>query len=288
MRSWLFVPGDSERKIQKARACGADILILDLEDSVAPAAKAAARQLAAEAIPLLARPVAVRINPLGSGLADDDLAAVMPARPDVVVLPKAESARDVAELSARLAVHEAECGIPDGATRVMAIATETAASLFGLGGYAAAGGQRLAGLAWGAEDLAAALGASRRRDATGRYTDTFRLARTLCLAGAVAASVDPIDTVFTNFRDEAGLAAECAEAAADGFLGKMAIHPAQVPVINAAFTPGAEAIAEAEAVRAAFAAAPGAGVVAVDGRMLDLPHLVQAERLLARAAALRP
>jgi citrate lyase subunit beta/citryl-CoA lyase len=286
MRSWLFVPGDSDRKIEKAAEAGADILILDLEDSVAAEAKGAARERTAAAAAALGRPVAVRVNPLGSGLVEDDLAAVMPARPAVIVLPKAEGARDVQELSARLAVHEAENGIADGATRIMGIATETAAALFGLGTYRDAGA-RLAALTWGAEDLATALGASRKRDASGRYTDTFRLARTLCLAGAVAAEVDPVDTVFTNFRDEAALAAECAEAAADGFLGKMAIHPAQVAVINAAFTPSAEAIAEAEAVVAAFAAAPGAGVVAVDGRMLDRPHLAQAERLLARASALR-
>lgn len=286
MRSWLFVPGDSDRKIAKAADSGADILILDLEDSVATDAKGAARERTAEAVRGLGRPAAVRVNPLGSGLVEDDLAAVMPAGPAVIVLPKCESARDVVELSARLSVHEAEAGIDDGATRIMAIATETAAALFGLGTYHEAG-PRLLGLAWGAEDLATALGANRKRTAAGVYTDTFRLARALTIAGAAAADVAAIDTVYTNFRDEAGFAAECADAAADGFTAKMAIHPAQVAAIHAAFTPSATAIAEAEAVVAAFAAAPGAGVVSVDGRMLDRPHLTLAERLLARAAALR-
>lgn len=282
MRSWLFVPGDSERKLAKAFETGADMVIFDLEDSVAPARKALARQMVAEAVRAAPVPVAVRVNPLAGGLIEDDLAAVMPARPAVVVLPKCEAGRDVAHLGARLAVHEAEAGIEDGATRVLAIATETAASLFGLGSYGSAG-PRLAGLAWGAEDLAAALGASRRRDAAGAWTDPYRLARTLCLAGAVAAEVAPVDTVFTDLRDADGLRADAEAAAADGFVGKLAIHPAQVAVINAAFTPSEAAVDHARRVVAAFAAAPEAGVVALDGQMLDRPHLVNAERTLARA-----
>lgn len=283
MRSLLFVPADSEKKLAKAFGAGADVVILDLEDSVAPDAKPRARALAAEAIasaPTGAR-VCVRVNPLASGLIDDDLAAVMPAGPALVMLPKSEAGRDVMALAARLAVHEAQAGREDGATRIVAIATETAAALFGLHTYAV--GPRLAGLSWGAEDLAAALGATRKRDETGAYTDTFRLARTLCLAGAVAAEAAPIDTVFTDFRNEGALAAECEAAAADGFTGKLAIHPAQVPVINGAFTPSPEALAKAQRIIDAFAQNPGAGVVALDGEMIDEPHKTLAERTLARA-----
>ena len=285
IRSLLFVPGDSERKLSKAFDAGADMVILDLEDSVADDNKDAARQLSAEA----ARErtgIAVRINPLASGRAEADLAAVVPARPDVIVLPKPRSGADVAHLSALLSVEEAKADRPDGAIRIIAIATETAGALFGLGTYSGASA-RLCGLSWGAEDLSAALGASRVRDETGRLRHPFELARTLCLAGARTADVTPIDTVFTDFRDEAGLSGEARAAADDGFEGKLAIHPAQVPIINRAFTPSAEAVAAAQRVVDAFAAAPGAGVVAVDGRMLDRPHLENARRCLARANALK-
>lgn len=284
MRSLLFVPGDSERKLAKAFDAGADVVILDLEDSVAAERKAHARALVSEAAAGRER-VAVRVNALGSGLAEDDLSAVVPARPDMIVLPKAETGADVTHLSALLSVEEARAGVPDGSIRILAIATETAAALFGLGTYRGASG-RLAGLAWGGEDLSAALGATRVRDESGALTDPYALARTLCLAGARAAAVAPVDTVFTDFRDEAGLRREAEAAAADGFEGKLAIHPAQVPVINDAFTPSAEALGHARRVVEAFAAAPGAGVVSLDGRMLDRPHLASAERLLARAAGL--
>lgn len=282
MRSWLFVPADSERKVAKAFSAGADVIILDLEDSVATARKPLARALAAEAIgnaPDEAA-VCVRVNPLTSGMIDDDLAAVMPAGPGLIMLPKSEAGRDVMALAARLAVHEAEAGRADGNTSVIAIATETPAAVFGLGTYGV--GPRLAALSWGAEDLGAALGVSRKRDENGVYTDMFRTARALTLAGAVAADAAPIDTVFTDFRDSEGLLKECEDAAADGFSGKLAIHPAQVPIINAAFTPSAEAVAWAEAVVDAFAAQPDAGVVALEGKMIDRPHQKNAERILAR------
>jgi len=284
MRSWLFVPADSERKLAKAFDTGADVVILDLEDAVASSRKVIARALAREAIGSATSPVAVRINPLTSPLAEDDLAAVMPAGPAYIVLPKSEAGRDVAALSARLSVAETEAGLEDGATRIMAIATETAASLFGLSSYAGAS-RRLAALAWGMEDLGTALAATRTRTADGALTGAFALARTLCLAGAHAAGVAPLDTVHTAVRDDAGLMAECQAAAADGYYGKMAIHPAQVPLINDAFTPSADALAEARRIVTAFAAAPEAGVLSVEGRMVDRPHLVNAERLLARAAA---
>lgn len=282
MRSLLFIPADSERKLAKAYSARADVVIFDLEDSVAPARKPAAREMAADTIAAAPEEAVtcVRVNPLDSGLIDDDLAAVMPAAPDLIMLPKSEAGRDVMALAARLAVHEAEIDLPEGATRIVAIATETAASLFGLGTYAV--GPRLAGLAWGAEDLGAALGVSRKRRPDGAYTDPFRTARTLCLAGAVAADAAPIDTVYTDIANLEGLEAECEAAAADGFTGKMAIHPKQVPIINAAFTPSPEAVAWAASIVAAFAANPDAGVINLHGEMVDRPHLKNAERILAR------
>ena len=285
MRSWLFVPGDSERKLARAFDAGADVVILDLEDSVADGRKAAARALVREAAEGAPSAVAVRINPLGGAHSAADLAAIMPAAPAFIVLPKSEAGRDVTRLSAELAVLEAEAGIAEGATRIMAIATETAASLFGLGTYRGASG-RLAALAWGMEDLSTALAATRTRDEAGALTHPYALARTLCLAGAHAADVAPIDTVHTAIRDEAGLAATAAAAAADGFFGKMAIHPAQVDAINAAFTPSEAALGEARAIVAAFEADPDAGVLSLDGRMIDRPHLENAKRLLGRAASL--
>ena len=286
IRSWLFVPGDDERKLAKGAASGADVLILDLEDSVALSRKEAARTLTAAFIrdrrSAIERPkLYVRVNPLQSDLNLADLDAVMPAAPDGVVLPKAEGGASIQQLSARLAVREAESDLEDGATRIMAIATETGRSLFHMGSYEGAS-HRLDGLAWGAEDLAADLGAETNRLENGGYSDPYRLARTLTLLGSAAAGLAAIDTVFTNFRDEAGLRAETEAARRDGFAGKMAIHPAQVPVINAVFSPSEEAIAHARAVVAAFAANPDAGVIGIEGRMIDKPHLKQAERILAR------
>lgn len=272
-RSWLFVPADSEKKITKALASDADAVILDLEDSVAEARKPAARTIAAKALARAGEGPQrwVRINPLGSGLCEDDIAAVAALPIAGLVLPKAESGADVARLAAML----------DGADlRIHAVATETAASLFGLGAYA--GAPRLAAMSWGAEDLSAALGASSKYDADGRLSFTFRMARSLCLAGAVAAGAQPVDGIFADFRDADGLRAEAEAAAREGFTGKLAIHPDQIAAINAAFTPPEEAVAAARRIVAAFAADPDAGAIALDGRMLDRPHLVGAERLLAR------
>ncbi|ACA16774.1 Citrate (pro-3S)-lyase [Methylobacterium sp. 4-46] len=284
MRSLLFVPGDSPRKLDKGLESGADALILDLEDSVAldakPAARAATAGFLARARGRGGPRLYVRVNALDTGLTEDDLAAVMPAGPDGIVLPKAAGGPDVAALGARLAVHEARAGLPDGATRILPIATETARAVFALGSLAGSS-PRLVGVTWGAEDLSADLGAETNRDETG-WSGPFRLARHLALLAAAAAEVDAIDTINAAFRDLDGLARECAEARRDGFVGKMAIHPAQVPVINAAFTPSPEAIARARAVVAAFAQAPGTGVVGIEGQMLDRPHLRRAERLLAR------
>jgi citrate lyase subunit beta/citryl-CoA lyase len=287
MRSLLFVPGDSEKKLAKALESGADALILDLEDSVALAAKPRARDVVAAFIgETRARAVHpriyVRVNPLDGGLTETDLDAVMPVGPDGIMLPKSLGGADVQRLGVKLAVREAQNGLVDGATRILAIATESARALFGLASYAGAGA-RLEGLAWGAEDLGADIGSETYRLPDGGCTGPYRLARDLTLIGAVAAEVAPIDTVFVNFRDEAGLRAECLAARRDGFTAKMAIHPAQVPVINEVFFPPPEAIARARAIVAAFEASPGAGVLSVDGEMLDLPHLKRAQKVLQRA-----
>ncbi|MDJ1159374.1 CoA ester lyase [Chelatococcus sp. SYSU_G07232] len=289
MRSLLFVPGDSRRKLDKALASGADALIVDLEDSVALGAKAEARATTAAFLRDTAAGGAgprlfVRVNGLTTGLTDDDLDAVMIGRPHGIVLPKANGGVDVSHLAAKIAVREAEFVLPDGATRILAIATETAKGVFALGTYAGAS-HRLVGLTWGGEDLSADLGAETNRNPDGTYADPYRLARSLTLLGAAAAEVEAIDSVFTNFRDEAGLAAECEAARRDGFTAKMAIHPAQVPVINTIFTPSPEAVARARAITVAFAENPDAGVLSIDGEMLDRPHLTRAERVLARARA---
>ncbi|MDG4884918.1 CoA ester lyase [Mesorhizobium sp. WSM4884] len=288
MRSLLFVPGDSERKLEKGLGTGADVVIVDLEDSVATANKAAARAVAASFIANRKQPISsaiyVRVNDLTTGLTDDDLAALVPVKPDGIMLPKSNSGQDVQQLAAKLRVHEAENGLPDGGIRILPIITETAAGVLAAASYAGASA-RLAGLTWGAEDLSAAIGARSARDESGRYTDLFRLARTLTILAAGAAEVAAIDTVFPDFRDMAAFEAECREAERDGFTGKMAIHPAQVPVINAAFTPSAEAIERSQAIVDAFAAAGDPGVVGIEGKMYDRPHLRLAQRLLARAKA---
>ncbi|HTZ03913.1 MAG TPA: CoA ester lyase [Xanthobacteraceae bacterium] len=290
MRSLLFVPADSPKKLERAMASGADALIVDLEDSVALSAKAAARQSAAaflkETANAKARPfIMVRVNALDTGLIDADLDAVAPARPDAVMLPKAEGGASVIHADAKLAVREAENGLPDGTIKILPIATETGASLFAAGTFAGSSG-RLLGLTWGAEDLSADVGAQANRDTDGRFLDLYRLARALCLAGAAAAQVPAIDTVYVDFRNADGLRRECEDACRDGFTGKMAIHPAQVPIINDVFTPSAAAIEHARAVVAEFAKSPGAGVVGIGGVMYDRPHLVRAQAVLARADAL--
>jgi len=285
MRSLLFVPADSAKKLAKAADSGADALILDLEDSVAPDRKVEARRIAADFIARRREggpKLFVRINGLRSGVAEGDLLAIMPARPDAIMLPKAVGGRDVMRLSAKLNLHEARLERPEGSTRVVAIVTESAAGVLEAGTFAHAG-PRLLGMAWGAEDLSADLGARDTRDASGSYSDPFRLARSMTLLGAAAAGVAAIDTVYIDFHDEPGLKAESLAAERDGFSAKMAIHPQQIPVINAAFTPSAEAIEEARRIVAAFAQSPGAGVLSIGGRMVDRPHLLRAERTLSRA-----
>jgi citrate lyase subunit beta / citryl-CoA lyase len=288
MRSLLFVPADSAKKLDKAMTSGADALIVDLEDSIAFDGKTRARDSAVaflkEVIASTPRPyILVRVNGLQTGLIDADLDAVAPAKPDAIMLPKAEGGVAVMHADAKLAVREAVAGLSDGHIKILPIATETAASLFVAGTFAGAS-PRLAGLTWGAEDLSAELDANANRDAQGRFLDPYRLARVLCLAGAAAAQVPALDTVYVDFRDSAGFRRECEEACRDGFVGKMAIHPAQVPIINEVFTPSPDALARAQAIVDAFAANPGAGVVGISGVMYDRPHLARAERLLARAA----
>jgi len=271
-RSWLFVPADSEKKIGKAIDSEADAIIFDLEDSVVPAQKAAARDILKGLPKRSGGPQWwVRINPPGSEFHKDDLELLGIGDIHGIVLPKAESGADVMELSHRT-----------GTIPVHAIVTETAASLFGVLSYRDPA-LPLAAMSWGAEDLSAALGAASKYDADGNLSFTYRLARSLCLAGAVAAGVQPVDGVFANFRDDEGLRREAEAAAREGFTGKLAIHPAQVPIINAAFTPSDDDVRHAEAIVAAFEAHPDAGVLSVDGKMVDRPHLVQARRILERS-----
>jgi citrate lyase subunit beta/citryl-CoA lyase len=283
MRSLLFVPADSERKLAKGLASGADALILDLEDSVAAERKAAARETALAFLKAHAasHPLVVRVNALDTGLTDADIDGVVAGRPEAILLPKAEGGAAVTHLDAKLTAREAVHGLPAGAIKILALATETASALFLCGTYRGAS-PRLTGITWGAEDLSAELGAETNRDAAGRFTSPYWLARNLSLAAAAAARVQAIDTVYADFRNMDGLREEAEEARRDGFTAKMAIHPAQVAVINDVFTPTPEAIATARAVVAAFAADPSAGVVGIGGVMYDRPHLTRAERLLAR------
>ena len=287
MRSWLFAPGDSAKKMGKAQASAADIALFDLEDSVAPENKPAARAMVAEQIACAdARSrLWVRINPITTHDCIADLAAIMPAHPGGVFLPKAEGAADIVQLHHYLTALEAANGIPVGHTLVAALVTETAAAMFRTGDYAAdyPGRARLVALSWGAEDLSAALGAREQRGPDGEYSHTYEMARSLCLIGAAAAGVAPIETVQPEFRDLEALETRARRVRAQGFRGMLAIHPAQVDPINAAFTPSAEELAHARAVVQAFADHPGAGVVALDGAMLDRPHLALAQRLLAEA-----
>lgn len=269
----LFVPGDRPERMTKALNLGADALILDLEDSVAPAVKDRAR---AEVAAFLSQPhpgVArwVRINPLDSGMTADDLAASHGA--DGIVLPKSRSGEDVARLDAMLS------GV---SARILPIASETPAAVFGLGSYAGCS-PRLAGITWGAEDLPAAIGASSSREEDGSYTPPYEMIRALTLFGAHAAGVAAIETVYPDFRDLAGLERYCNRAMRDGFTGMMAIHPTQLEVINRAFTPSTTAIDHARRVVEAFAANPSAGALQLDGTMIDAPHLKQAKALLSRA-----
>jgi citrate lyase subunit beta/citryl-CoA lyase len=290
MRSLLFVPAHDARKLAKGLACGADALIVDLEDAVPPAEKTRARGLCAEFVAehRSRLPLFVRINALDTGLALADLEAVVRAQPFGIMLPKCAGGHDVARLDAHIAALEARDDLRAAALRILPIATETAASLFGMHSYARQAGARLCGLMWGAEDLASDVGAVQSRRPDGRYAPPFELARSLTLMAAGAAQVPAIDAVFTDFRDIAGLKAEALQALRDGFSAKAAIHPDQIGPIHEAFTPTADDIARARRVLAAFDEQPGAGAIALDGRMLDRPHQRAARRVLDRAAAPQP
>src|SRR5438105_8151328 len=280
MRSLLFVPADSERKLARGLESGADALILDLEDSVAAANRGVARTQAGEFLaahgPDRIRRY-VRINPLGSGLALDDLAATVAGRPDGILLPKCVP-DDVHTLDHYLSAFEAAAGAPMGAIRIIAIATETPQAVFALGGYAGVS-PRLQAITWGAEDLSACLGGN-NKTLEGEYDGPYQLARSLCLLAAAAAGVPAIDTIYTDFKDEAGLRAECLAARRSGFSAKMAIHPAQLAIINEAFSVSAAERDWAERGIAALAGNPDAGTLALDGKMIDKPHLTLARRLL--------
>jgi citrate lyase subunit beta/citryl-CoA lyase len=280
LRSLLFVPGDRPDRMQKAAAAGADALILDLEDAVAPARKAAAREAVADFLQhgACAQPVFVRVNPQGTAAHALDLDAITALRPDGIVLPKAEGAAAVLKV-----VREFEAAGVE-APGILPIATETALAVFRLGEYADVA-RHLLGITWGAEDLGAAVGATASRTPDGRWTAPFETVRSLTLFAAHAAGAAAIDTLYAAHQDLDGLALQAATAARDGFTGMLAIHPKQVPLINAAFTPGAAAVERARRIVAAFAVDPAAGVLSLDGNMIDAPHLKQAEALLARVAA---
>lgn len=273
LRSLLFVPGDRPDRMQKARSVDADALILDLEDAVAPQAKSEARKAVAAFLtsPQRQTKLFVRVNPLDSGLLDDDLDAILPQKPDALVLPKAEGAASVEALAAKA---------PD--VSILPIATETPAAIFEIGSYRSVSSLILA-ITWGAEDLPAAIGATTARKEDQSYTSPYEMARSLTLFGAHAAGAQAIDTIYPNFRDLDGLAGYARRARRDGFNGMMAIHPAQVAIINEAFTPTSRELAEARAIVDAFAANPGQGTIALNGRMFDAPHLKQAKRLLELA-----
>jgi len=285
LRSFLFIPGDSEKKLGKVDHCGADAVILDLEDAVAPAAKPLARRMVADF--LKARPreeravqLWVRVNPFDTGLTEADVAAIIAGAPDGIMQPKIDGPACVARLSALLDEAERAHGIAPGSTRILPVATETPIAPFRLGDFAGAGLTRLAGLTWGAEDLSAAMGASTNLGPDGAWAFTYRMVRSLTLMAAHAAGVPAYETLYVDFRDDAGLRASCREARAEGWAGRIAIHPAQVPGINASFAPSAEELAFARRVIDAFAAQPDAGTVGIDGRMYDIPHLKAARRTL--------
>ena len=286
MRSLLFVPADGGTKLDKAMASGADAVIIDLEDSIAPERKAQARAAALEFLKAAnaqkQRPrLLVRINGLDTGMTDADLDAVVPGKPDAILFPKAEGGASVTHLDAKLTAREAIAGLPEGSIKILAQSVESAAGFFLAGTYRDAS-KRLIGMTWGPEDLSSELGAEANREADGTLTEPYRLARSFCLFGAAAAKVPAIETIHVSFRDPDVLRRDTELARRDGFSGRLAIHPAQVAVINEVFTPAPEQIAQAKAVVAAFAAQPGAGTVGIDGKMYDQPHLKRAQALLAR------
>jgi citrate lyase subunit beta/citryl-CoA lyase len=286
MRSLLFVPADGGLKLDRAMASGADAVIIDLEDSIAPERKDQARKLALDFLKgahvKKERPrLLVRINGLDTGMTDADLDAVVAGKPDAILFPKAEGGTSVTHLDAKLTAREAIAGLPEGAIKILAQSVESAAGFFLAGTFRDAS-PRLIGLTWGPEDLSSELGAEANREANGTLTEPYRLARSICLFGAAAAKVPAIETIHVNFRDPDVVRRDTELARRDGFTGRLAIHPAQVAVINEVFTPSPEQIAKAKAVVAAFAAKPGAGTVGIDGKMFDQPHLKRAQALLAR------
>jgi citrate lyase subunit beta / citryl-CoA lyase len=289
LRSLLFVPGDSEKKMAKVPDCGADAVIFDLEDAVAPENKAGARAMVAEYLAQHPRGQRrlqywVRVNPFDTGLTLADLAAIMPGVPDGIMQPKTDGPDDVRRLSYYLDAFEVSHGIVLGQTKIIPVATETAKAPFTLGDFANAGLDRLAGMTWGAEDLAAVVGASTNRGADGQWAFTYQMVRSMTLLAAHAAGVQAIDTLHADFRDEDGLRASCRAARGEGFSGRLAIHPAQIAAINEGFMPSAEEIAHAQRIVDAFAASPGVGTIGLDGKMVDRPHLKQAESILAQGA----
>ncbi len=286
MRSLLFVPADGGSKLDKAMTSGADAVIIDLEDSITPERKPQARGAALEFLKSVQartqRPrLLVRINGLDTGMTDADLDAIVAGRPDAVVFPKAEGGSSVIHLDAKLTAREAIAGIAEGSIKILAQAVESAAGLFAVGSFRDTS-PRLIGITWGPEDLSAELGAEANRDTQGLLTEPYRLARSMCLYGAAMAKLPAIETVYVDFRNVDGLRRDTEESRRDGFTARLAIHPAQVPVINDVFTPTPAQIEKAKAVIAAFAAQPGAGAVGIGGRMYDRPHLVRAQALLAR------
>jgi len=286
-RSFLFVPADSERKLEKAGTCGADALILDLEDSVVASARSKARKLAAEFLKQKCdAKIWVRINPLDTEDALEDLQAVMPAAPRGIVLPKPRGADDATQLAKLLDVLENECDLAAGQTAILPIATERPGALFRMGDYADAT-PRLAGLTWGAEDLSTAVGASASRGDDGNWLPPYQLARSLCIFAAAAAGVPAVDTVYTDFKDADGLAEYAAAARRDGFEGMLAIHPEQVAIINKAFVPTPAETERAQRIVALFAANPEVGTLGMDGEMVDRPHWLQAKRILETASRLK-
>lgn len=286
LRSMLFVPADSERKLQNAMRSEADALIIDLEDSVAPSRKALARDAAAQFIRSqageLASQLYVRINPFDGGLALGDLAAVVVPGLSGVMLPKTRSAADVERLGTYLDALEVRAGITAGTVQIVPVATETPQAMLTMSSYAASPSARLAGVTWGAEDLSTAIGAISNREADGQLSPLYELARSMCLCVAAGSGVPALDTLYADFRDSAGLAAACAQSRGRGFKGRIAIHPDQVQTINDAFSPSAAEVEHARRVLDAFAAQPEAGTVSLDGVMLDLPHLRQAQQTLGQ------
>lgn len=288
IRSWLFVPGDSEAKLSKVAGYGADVIVVDLEDAVLPAAKPVARQMAQRWLVAHQKQVVagggyqrwVRINPIGGHLWRDDLALVMQGRPDGIVVPKAIGLEQIRTVAGEIYELEQRCGIAPGSTRLLPMVGESPLSALNIAEFAREEMPRLLGLTWGAEDLASAIGARRMRDANGEWREPFRTVRSQVLLAAHARLLAPIETVHAEYRDTVALKQIATDAQATGFVGMLAIHPAQVPVINAAFTPPPEQLAEARAIVDLFANNPGAGALQLRGRMVEQPHLLRAQRLL--------